>query len=115
MKTQLLVLAVALLVAACSNTTERVREKEFTSPPERKVVSVKRDYAAEAIGSFSSQEKRLECMFMSGDGEAKYWLEPNIELSKQNKYSSKQLSEIKTLVEEHKDELIAAWQEHFGD
>lgn len=48
MKTQVLVLAVALLVAACSNTTERVREKEFTSPPERKVVSVKRDYAAEA-------------------------------------------------------------------
>ena len=52
---------------------------------------------------------------ISGDGEAKYWLEPEIELSKQSKYTSKQLNEIKTLVEEHKDELIAAWQEHFGN
>ena len=54
---------------------------------------------------------------ISGDGEAKYWPEPEpeIELSKQSKYTSKQLNEIKTLVEEHKDELIAAWQEHFGN
>ncbi len=51
---------------------------------------------------------------ISGDGEAKYWLEPKIELSKQHKYSSKQLSEIEALVEEHKDELISAWKEHFG-
>ena len=51
---------------------------------------------------------------ISGDGEAKYWLEPEIELSKQYKYSSKQLSEIETLVEEHKDELISAWKEYFG-
>jgi len=51
---------------------------------------------------------------ISGDGEAKYWLEPVIELSNQSKYSKKQLSEIKSLVEEHKDEIIRAWQEHFG-
>ena len=52
---------------------------------------------------------------ISGDGEAKYWLEPEIELSKQSKYSNKQLSEIKSLAEEHKDEIITAWKEHFGD
>jgi len=52
---------------------------------------------------------------VSGDGEAKYWIEPEIELSKQIKYSNKQLNEIKTLVEEHKDEIIRAWREHFGD
>lgn len=52
---------------------------------------------------------------VSGDGEAKYWIEPEIELSKQIKYSNKQLKEIKTLVEDHKDEIIRAWQEHFGN
>jgi len=52
---------------------------------------------------------------ISGDGEAKYWLEPEIELGKQSKYSNKQLSEIKSLVEEHEDEIITAWKEHFGD
>ena len=51
---------------------------------------------------------------ISGDGEAKYWLEPNIELSQNHKFSSKQLGEIKSLVEEHNNELIAAWKEHFG-
>ena len=64
---------------------------------------------------FSREETRMHVHVISGDGEAKYWLEPEIELSKQSKYSNKQLSEIKSLVEEHKDEIITAWKEHFGD
>ena len=64
---------------------------------------------------FSREETRMHVHVISGDGEAKYWLEPMIELSKQSKYSNKQLSEIKTLVEDHKDEIITAWKEHFGD
>ena len=62
---------------------------------------------------FSREETRMHIHVVSGDGEAKYWLEPEIELSKQIKYSNKQLKEIKTLVEDHKDEIIRAWQEHF--
>ncbi len=64
---------------------------------------------------FSREEARMHVHVISGDGEAKYWLEPQIELSKNSKYSRKQLSEIQTLVEEHKDELIAAWKQHFGN
>ncbi len=64
---------------------------------------------------FSREETRMHIHVISGDGEAKYWLEPEIELSKQTKYSNKQLNEIRTLVEDHKDEIIRAWQEHFGD
>ena len=64
---------------------------------------------------FSREETRMLVHVISGDGEAKYWLEPEIELSKQSKYSNKQLKEIKSLVEEHEDEIIRAWQEHFGD
>jgi hypothetical protein len=52
---------------------------------------------------------------ISGDGEAKYWLEPKVEMSKNSQYSSKQLTEIKALIEEHENEIIAAWQKHFGN
>ena len=51
---------------------------------------------------------------LSGDGEAKFWLEPEIELSKNHHYSRKQLKEIEILVEEHYNELVSAWLEHFG-
>ncbi|MEX2497378.1 MAG: DUF4160 domain-containing protein [Wenzhouxiangellaceae bacterium] len=37
-----------------------------------------------------------------------------IELAKNFGYSRKQLREIEALIEEHYDELIGAWQEHFG-
>ena len=64
---------------------------------------------------FSREESRMHVHVISGDGEAKYWLVPKIELCKNSKYSSKQLKEIKTLVEDHEDELIAAWKQHFGN
>jgi len=51
---------------------------------------------------------------ISGDGEAKFWLEPEIELAKNFRYSRKQIKEIEILIEEHYDELIGAWRKHFG-
>lgn len=51
---------------------------------------------------------------VSGDGEAKYWLNPSIEICKVHRYSAKQLKQIESLIEEHEDELISAWQQHFG-
>ena len=51
---------------------------------------------------------------VSGDGEAKFWLEPEIELAKNYHYSLKQLKDIELLIEGHYDELISAWQQHFG-
>jgi len=51
---------------------------------------------------------------VSGDGEAKFWLEPAIVLAKNYHYSRRQLNEIESLVEVHHDELISAWQKHFS-
>jgi hypothetical protein len=51
---------------------------------------------------------------VSGDGEAKYWLEPEIVLAKNYHYSRRQLNEIESLVEVHHDELISAWQKYFN-
>jgi Domain of unknown function (DUF4160) len=51
---------------------------------------------------------------VSGDGEAKFWLEPEIELAKSCNYSKKQLKAVKLLVEEHYNEIIDAWKQHFS-
>ena len=51
---------------------------------------------------------------VSGDGEAKFWLEPDLELSKNYGYNRKKLKEIELLVEDHRDELVSAWKQHFG-
>ena len=54
-------------------------------------------------------------IYVAGDGEAKFWLEPEIELAKNCHYTRKQLKDIEQLIEEHQNELISAWQEHFGN
>ncbi|HHJ21181.1 MAG TPA: DUF4160 domain-containing protein [Gammaproteobacteria bacterium] len=51
---------------------------------------------------------------ISGDGEAKYWLEPELELSKNCKYTRKQLKQIETVIEAHYDEFVRSWRSHFG-
>ena len=61
----------------------------------------------------SREEPRIHVHVISGDGEAKFWLEPEIELAKNFRYSRKQIKEIEILIEEHYDELIGAWREHF--
>ena len=48
------------------------------------------------------------------DGEAKYWLEPNIELARNYGLSDLQLARIRELVEERYDELTDAWNTHSG-
>ena len=50
----------------------------------------------------------------SAEGEAKFWLEPDIELAKNYRYSRKQLKNIEKLIEEHYHEIINAWERHFG-
>ncbi|MCK7546229.1 DUF4160 domain-containing protein [Marinobacter bryozoorum] len=63
---------------------------------------------------FSREESRMHVHVVSGDGEAKFWLEPDIELSKNYGYNRQQLKEIELLVEGHRDELVSAWKQHFG-
>jgi len=52
---------------------------------------------------------------ISGDGEAKFWLEPEIELAKNYRFTRKQLKQIELLIEEHYNELINAWKHYFRD
>ena len=62
---------------------------------------------------FSREEERMHVHIISGDGEAKYWLEPEIELANNYRYKRSQLKQIESLIESHYDELTSAWQQHF--
>jgi len=62
---------------------------------------------------FSKEEERMHVHVISGDGEAKFWLTPEIELAKNYKFSRRQLKEIESLIEVHYNELIGAWRKHF--
>jgi hypothetical protein len=63
---------------------------------------------------FLNEESRMHVHVICGDGEAKYWLEPEIALAKNHHLKQKQLSEIERIVEAHSDEFIDAWKRVFG-
>ena len=63
---------------------------------------------------FSREEPRMHVHAVSGDGEAKFWLQPEIEMAKNYRYSRKRLKEIESIIEGHYDELTIAWQRHFS-
>jgi hypothetical protein len=63
---------------------------------------------------FSREEPRMHVHAISSDGEAKYWMEPNIELAKNYGLSARDLGKIEKLIREHEQEIRDAWQRHFG-
>ena len=50
---------------------------------------------------------------ISPEGEAKFWLEPKIELAVNKGLGSAELNELKQIVEERHDEIRNSWQQHF--
>jgi hypothetical protein len=63
---------------------------------------------------FSREEERMHVHVVSADGEAKFWLEPEIGLARNHRLTDKQLARIESILEAHRDELIGAWRKHFG-
>ncbi|MDP2166915.1 MAG: DUF4160 domain-containing protein [Thermodesulfovibrionales bacterium] len=59
---------------------------------------------------FSREEARMHIHVVCPDGEAKYWLSPEIELSKNYNLSRGQLKEIENIIEVHYDEFKNAWE-----
>jgi hypothetical protein len=63
---------------------------------------------------FSREETRMHIHIHSENGEAKFWLEPEIELAKNYRLSRLELKQIENIIEDHYDSFTAAWQRHFG-
>ena len=63
---------------------------------------------------FSREESRMHIHVTHPDGEAEFWLEPSIELARNIGLSSSKMIEAERLVETRKQEIIDAWNNHFG-
>jgi len=62
----------------------------------------------------SNEENRVHVHVSCEKGEAKFWLGPIISLATYHGLNASKLDQIQEIVEEHKDEIIKAWQRHFG-
>lgn len=49
----------------------------------------------------------------SPDGEAKFWLEPHIELAVNKGLRTVELTELHRIIEERQDEIRQHWNRHF--
>lgn len=63
---------------------------------------------------FSREEPRIDIHVVSPDGEAKFWIEPAIELARNHGLSERDIAPTRTLVEEHEQLIRTAWHDHFG-
>lgn len=63
---------------------------------------------------FSREEPRMHIHVLCADGEAKFWIEPRIELAQNTGLKERQLNAAQALIEVHFDEIRRAWQRHFG-
>ena len=63
---------------------------------------------------FSREETRMHVHVYCENGEAKFWLQPEIELARNYRLSRLQLKQIEEIIEERYDQFTTAWQTHFS-
>ena len=61
----------------------------------------------------SREEDRLHIHVQASKGEAKFWLEPKVELAKNHGLSKHDLNKALRLIKEHEHEIRSSWKEHF--
>jgi hypothetical protein len=62
---------------------------------------------------FSREEPRRHVHVISSDGEAKYWLEPEIELAKNYGLNRHDLGRVEQIIRSRREEIRGAWDRHF--
>jgi hypothetical protein len=64
---------------------------------------------------FSREETRMHVHIHHAKGEAKFWLEPQIELAQNYGLPQNALSEVEAMVRKHEKEIRDGWQRHFSN
>jgi hypothetical protein len=62
---------------------------------------------------FSREEVRPHVHVQHAEGEAKFWIEPAVELHVTYGLSPRRLATAEKLIEEHVNEIRSAWAKHF--
>jgi hypothetical protein len=63
---------------------------------------------------FSREESRMHVHVQHASGEAKFWLDPAVELAVNYGLSQSHANIAARLIGEHEDEIRSAWERHFG-
>ena len=63
---------------------------------------------------FSREEPRPHVHVQHASGEAKFWLEPQVELAADYGLGSIRINTARKIIEEHVDDIRSAWATHFG-
>ena len=63
---------------------------------------------------FSREESRIHVHVLGPDGEAKIWVEPEVEIARNWGLDDRKLRRAVELVREREDEIREAWRSHFG-
>ena len=63
---------------------------------------------------FSREEPRIHVHVGSSEGEAKFWMEPAIELAENHGIPRRELTRIEEAIRSHERQIRTAWQRHFG-
>ena len=62
---------------------------------------------------FSREEERMHVHVSTPNGEAKFWLEPRIEIARSHHLNHKELRTAERLILEREEEIRDAWHHHF--
>ena len=63
---------------------------------------------------FSREEPRMHVHVQGERGEAKFWLDPRLELAQNYGFSAREIRAAQNLIKEHENGIRNAWQKHFG-
>lgn len=62
---------------------------------------------------FSREEPRAHVHVQHAEGEAKFWIDPQLELHANYGLTPRRLAEAERLAKEHLNEIRNAWERHF--
>ena len=62
---------------------------------------------------FSREETRMHVHVQSAEAEAKFWMEPKIELQANYGFPEREIARIQEVLERRQDEIRQAWRTHF--
>ena len=63
---------------------------------------------------FSREEDRMHVHVAHPDGEAKFWLAPQVSLVTYTGLSPRQIRDAQAVIDAHLEEIQNAWNHHFG-
>jgi ribosomal protein S18 acetylase RimI-like enzyme len=62
---------------------------------------------------FSREEPRAHVHVQHSNGQAKFWLEPEVQFAQDYGLGYRQISTAFRLIKENEDEIRVAWEDHF--